>query len=261
MVYRIPPASVNPTSTYTWSVSGGGTIVPQANDDSVYVNWSATPGTNQVTVLETTSGGCASPTGTLNVVRYQPTATISGGPFNVCTGTSGSISFTVTFTGRAPFSVTYGFTNGSTNIGPFTENNIQTKVHTITVPVPGILAAGVYTGTISASSDKGGCAAAASSGNIVLNISRPANPTASVTVQPTCATPTGTINVSAPVGAGITYSAGGAFQASGTFSSLTPGTYTVVSKDSNGCESSGGTTLTVNSVPSAPATPIIQHRN
>ena len=41
----------------------------------------------------------------------------------------------------------------------------------------------------------------------------PAAPTATVTIQPTCATPTGTIVITAPVGAGFEYSLdGGAFQ-------------------------------------------------
>ena len=46
----------------------------------------------------------------------------------------------------------------------------------------------------------------------------PAAPTASVTVQPTCAVPTGTIVVTAPLGAGLTYSIDGTnYQASPTF--------------------------------------------
>ncbi|MFY7884566.1 MAG: hypothetical protein ACOVOV_06955, partial [Dolichospermum sp.] len=83
----------------------------------------------------------------------------------------------------------------------------------------------------------------------------PATPTASVTIQPTCPTPTGTIVVSAPVGAGNLYSIDGVtYQASPTFAGLAPNNYTVtVKKTPTGCMSSG-TNLTVNAVPTI-ATP------
>ena len=52
----------------------------------------------------------------------------------------------------------------------------------------------------------------------------PAAPTASVTVQPTCATPTGTIVVTAPLGATLTYSIDGInYQAGTTFTDVAPG--------------------------------------
>ncbi|MBU3682341.1 MAG: lamin tail domain-containing protein, partial [Flavobacterium sp.] len=51
----------------------------------------------------------------------------------------------------------------------------------------------------------------------------PASPTASVSTQPTCTTPTGTIVVSAPTGANLEYSINGtAYQTSATFSGLAP---------------------------------------
>src|SRR4030095_10916787 len=85
----------------------------------------------------------------------------------------------------------------------------------------------------------------------------PAAPTASVTVQPTCTVPTGTIVVSAPTGAGIEYSLdGGAFQASATFTGVAPGNHdiTVRNTASPTCISNP-TTVTVNAVPTPPAAP------
>jgi gliding motility-associated-like protein len=82
-----------------------------------------------------------------------------------------------------------------------------------------------------------------------------ATPTATVTVQPTCALPTGTIVVTAPTGANIQYSIGGAYQASGTFSGLAANTYNVTAKDNvTGCTSTA-TIVTVNAAAGAPAAP------
>src|SRR5258705_5068558 len=84
----------------------------------------------------------------------------------------------------------------------------------------------------------------------------PAAPTASVTVQPTCAIPTATIVITAPVGAGFEYSLdGGTFQLSPTFAGVSPGTtHDVTARNTadNTCVSAA-TTLTVNAVPAGPA--------
>ena len=82
----------------------------------------------------------------------------------------------------------------------------------------------------------------------------PASPTASVTIQPTCTTPTGTIVVSAPIGASNLYSIDGVtYQSSPTFSGLAPNNYIVtVRKTPTGC-TSNGTALTINALPSIAA--------
>jgi gliding motility-associated-like protein len=83
----------------------------------------------------------------------------------------------------------------------------------------------------------------------------PAAPTASVTVQPTCPSPTGTILVSAPIGVNLEYSIdnGVSYQSSTTFSGLAPNTsYTIIVRDSStGC-SSPSSNIIINSVPSSP---------
>jgi hypothetical protein len=75
-----------------------------------------------------------------------------------------------------------------------------------------------------------------------------AAPTASVTAQPTCAVATGTITVTAPTGSDITYSIGGAYQSSGTFSGVNPGPYQVTAKNGAGCISAA-TSVTVAAQP------------
>lgn len=93
--------------------------------------------------------------------------------------------------------------------------------------------------------------------NLTVNAvpTAPATPTASVTVQPSCSVSTGTIVVTAPTGANLQYNLnGGSYQASTTFSSLTPNNYLVrVRNTTTGCVSNP-LTLTVNT---SPATPVI----
>lgn len=93
-----------------------------------------------------------------------------------------------------------------------------------------------------------------SSSTVTLTVnSTPAAPSVDVT-QPTCAVATGTITVTSPTGAGITYSIDGInYQASATFNTVAPGPYNVTSK-ANGCPSSA-TSKTVNAQPATPAAP------
>ncbi|MCP1381124.1 choice-of-anchor D domain-containing protein, partial [Runella salmonicolor] len=90
--------------------------------------------------------------------------------------------------------------------------------------------------------------------DVVITVVCPAfaAPTASVTAQPDCTTPTGTIVVTAPTGGNIQYSVGGTYQSSGTFSGLAPSTYSVTAKNTaSGCISEA-LSLVVNTVPGAP---------
>jgi len=98
-----------------------------------------------------------------------------------------------------------------------------------------------------------------SSANVVINSVpvTPSTPTASVTVQPTCSAPTGTIVITAPVGAQYEYQLdAGAYQASTTFPGVSPGSRTVKARliASPTCISSAAN-LTVNALPSPPAAP------
>ena len=83
-------------------------------------------------------------------------------------------------------------------------------------------------------------------------VGAPDAPTASVTIQPTCTTPTGTILVTAPIGATIQYSNGGAYQVGTTFSGLAPSDYNITAQDmTTGCISTV-TVLTVNAIGAGP---------
>ena len=82
----------------------------------------------------------------------------------------------------------------------------------------------------------------------------PAAPSLATVIQPTCAVPTGTITVTAPLGANYEYSINGVnYQSSPVFSLVAPGTYSVTTKNvTNGCVSATGTPATVDPVPLAP---------
>ncbi len=115
-----------------------------------------------------------------------------------------------------------------------------------------LVAPGTYDVTVR---NAAGCVSAATSLTVNGAPTAPAAPTASVTVQPTCAVPTGTIVVTAPTGAGLQYSIDGTtYQASQTFNLVAPGTYDVTVRNAAGCVSAA-TSLTVNGAPTAPAAP------
>jgi hypothetical protein len=113
------------------------------------------------------------------------------------------------------------------------------------------LAAGNYTITAKSSN---GCL-----GSATFTIAS-TNPCSNITITITktttdsnnCVTPgTGSITATASGSTGFTYNLNnGAFQTSGTFSALSPGTYTVGAKDVNGCTST--TSVVVSTMPAGP---------
>jgi hypothetical protein len=124
-------------STYYWTVPNG-TIASGSSTDSITVNWSSTPGTDTIKVVEVNAHGCIGDTQKLAVYRMPlPTATLSGVD-SICW--NHSTSFTVAFTGIGPWNFTYSdgttatsLTNISAN--PYTINTgnlTSTKTYTIT---------------------------------------------------------------------------------------------------------------------------------
>ena len=115
------------------------------------------------------------------------------------------------------------------------------------------LTPGTYTVTVKNSS---GCTSVAAPVTLATAPDSPAVPTAT-TIQSNCTVATGSITVSSPTGAGLTYSIDGTnFQSGTTFANLTSGTYTITVKNTSGCTATS-TPVTLSPAPGAPAAPTL----
>lgn len=154
VLYRIPPpGGVSPT-VYNWSITGTGvmSIMAAPVNDSILVDWPNTVGVDTVKVFQSNGGSCVGPTAALPVVRYKPTANLTGNTATICAGSGINGNYTINFTGRPPFAVVFQFTDGVNTFGPFPVNNIMTNSYVINIPP--IANAGTYTGSILSASDK-----------------------------------------------------------------------------------------------------------
>ena len=213
----------------TYSIDG----VTYTNTTGVFTG--VAPGNYSVTVRN--AGGCTSAATPLTVnaqpaTPAAPTATVTAQP--TCTVATGTITVT------APLGA--GFTY-----------SIDGVTYTNTTGVFTGVAPGNYSVTVR---NAAGCTSAATPLTINAQPATPAAPTATVTAQPTCAVATGTITVTAPLGAGLTYSIDGVTytNTTGVFTGVAPGNYNVTVRNAGGC-TSAATALTVNAQPATPAAP------
>jgi len=94
--------------------------------------------------------------------------------------------------------------------------------------------------------------------NVIANPGVPTIPVGSVSVQPTCGTPTGTIKFKSQSGVEFSVNNGTSYAADSTFSGLNSGTYTLkVRRLSNSCTTAAVSTVTINAVPNAPIAPTL----
>src|SRR4029079_7648789 len=238
----VQPTCAVPTATIVVSAPTG--VAFEYSLDGGAFQASATftgvlPGGHNVTVINTADPTCVSaPTPvTVNAVPtppVAPTAAVTVQPS--CAVPTGTVEVTLPLGAAFEYSIDGGVFQASatfTNVAPGNHNItvINTADPTcISAPTP------VTVNTVPGA---------------------PVAPTASVTVQPTCAVPTGTIEVSAPLGVNFQYSLdGGAFQASATFTGVNPGTHniTLINTVDPTCISAPAT-VTVNAVPTPPVAP------
>ncbi|MDY0907713.1 Ig-like domain-containing protein, partial [Pedobacter sp. CFBP9032] len=211
-------------SQYTYSIDGTNYQASTAFNNLASGTYSVTTRNNE---------GCtsAATSVTINPQPATPAAPTTSVVQPTCTTATGSITVTT------PTGSQYTYSIDGTNYQASTVFNN--------------LASGTYSVT---TRNNDGCTSAATNATINAQPATPAAPTTSV-VQPTCTTATGSISVTTPSGSQYTYSIDGTnYQVSKDFTNVSPGTYSVTARNSDGC-TSDGTSVTINAQPATPAAP------
>ena len=211
------------TGTLIWSDGGSG------NPRTI-----TTAGTFTVTQ---TLGACTSAisnsvTTAPAAVPSAPTASVSVQP--TCSISSGTIVITAPTGANLEYSI-----NGTTYQASTTFNAV----------VPGSYAVIVRNTTTT-------CISNTTSVTVNAVPAKPATPTASVTVPPSCSISTGTIVITAPTGINLEYSINGtSFQSSTIFNTVTPGTYLISVRNTSSTCISNTSSVTVNAAPLTAVSP------
>src|SRR4029079_3269779 len=238
-----PTTCANPTGTITVTAPAPAAGISYSIDGVDYTNTTGVfnnvaPGNYNVTVQN--AAGCISPATpvTINGAPSAPPApTVTPTDPTTCANPTG----TITVTAPAPAAgISY---------------SIDGVDYTNTTGVFNNVAPGNYNGTVQ---NAAGCISSATPVTINGAPSAPPAPTVTPTDPTTCANPTGTITVTAPLGAGLSYSIDGIDypNTTGVFNGVAPGTYNVTVQNAAGCISTA-TTATINGAPAGPATPTV----
>ena len=264
-------------NTYSFTVTDANGCISPVSANAVVNPAPATP--TAPTIGTITQPTCTTPTGSIQLTGLPAGNWTLSAPGGAGTGASTTIaglapntySFTVTDANGCISTVslnavvnTAPVSPAAPTIGTITQPTCTTPTGSIeltglpagnwTLSAPGGagtgtsttitgLAPNTYSFTVT---DANGCISTVSANAVVQNITPPTSPVASVTVAPTCDEPTGTIEISSPIGANYSYSVnGGTPQSSAVFAGLTPGDYDFIAIDnSNSCESTV-TTVTI----------------
>jgi len=148
---------VNPTpgSTYNWRMKGGtgfGTINTIAGrTDSISVTYSATTGTDTLLLVEIGPTGCSSDTVKLAVIKLPAISVALSGTDSICINSASVGRLTLTFTGAAPYNVTY--TDGTTPV------SITTSLNPYLITTPVYTTTGIFPYSIVSATGVGSCPA------------------------------------------------------------------------------------------------------
>ena len=212
-----------PAATYTGSLTVINSLTP---DTSIAQNISVTITAAPVISVQpstTVQNVCQNgPVATLSVTATAGSGSITGYQWYITTNNNNTSGAAI------PFATSSTYTPSSANLGTI---YFYCKI-----------------------TNSNGCSTTSGVSGALIVSPNITTPSASATQQPTCALPTGTIVVTAPVGLNIEYSDGGAYQASGTFANLAPGiTYNITAKNVvTGCVSPVKT-VPIDALPLAPA--------
>lgn len=237
-------SAVTNATSYTWSVSGGGTV--SGSGTSATVNWT-TPGTYTISVTATNSCG-TSTARTLSVTVSNPAPAqpgIIGGNINPCPGNE---TYTIAAVTNAT-SYTWSVSGGGTISGSGTSATVNWTA-----------SGGPYTISVTASNSCGTSAVR----TLQVNV-QPGPPTTIGAISGQTNICVGSQPYSVPTVAGATtytwsVSGGGSItggqgSSNATINWTSAGTYTVSVTASNGCGSVNATPITVTVTGAPPATP------
>lgn len=235
--YSVPTIS---NTTWNWMITGG-LQTSGTTTNSITAQFAQTTNaltTGFVKTVQVNQYGCVGDTSSISVNIYKLKIENTPASNTICRG--GNLSVNVSADGvfdagniyTAQLSDALGSFNSPTNIGSLTQTGIginQTFVINTTIPLSIPDGSGYRIRVISSSPSFSGI-----SNSFNISINNPEAPIATAT-QPTCSISTGAININSPIGTGYTYSIGGAFQSSTTFSNVNSGTYYLTTKNANGC--------------------------
>ena len=242
-----------------------GTITqPTCNVPTGSIQLNGLPSTGTWTI----NPGAITGTGTTTTITL-----LSPGPYNFTVtnsaGCTSAVSADITINGvpGAPAAPTIGtitqptciLTTGSVVLNNLPAGNWTINPGSISSSGTSTTISGLSTGSYSFSvTDASGCVSP-NSADVVINLqpTNPPAPTVALT-QPTCSTATGIITVTAPTGAGMSYSINGSdySNTTGIFGSLASGIYSVTARNADGCISSA-INVTINAQPLTPTAPIL----
>lgn len=222
--------------SYIWSYTGtGATILGSTNSVTINFASNATSGNLTVRGANVCGNGPVSAVLAITVNALPVTPTVIAITQPTCASATGSVELS-------------GLPVGNWTLNPGSISGIGAN-YTVT----GLTGGNTYNFTVN---NAAGCTSLPTS-NVVINVqsTAPAAATASTTIQPTCAIATGTITVSAPIGAGYEYNIdGGTYQLSPVFTGVTSGAHIIrVRWTTNITCISSPTFVIVNSQPPVPA--------
>ena len=244
-----PPTPSAPVATLiqpTCLLSSGTITITSPKEGGMYYSMNGSTYTNTTGIFSSVGPGTYSLTARNSVgcISSATSVTINTQPATPATPVTSLIQPTC--------SESTGTINISSPTGTGMTYSIDGSTYTNTTGTFASLDAGPYTVTAKSSA---GCISSGKIVNINVQPSTPVAPSAAL-IQPNCSVSTGTITISSPREAGMSYSLNGSIytNTSGVFSSVIPGTYTLTAKNSSGCISPI-TYITINQQPETPPAP------